>query len=318
MLKKLVLTGARGNLGTVLREPLSKMCETLVTTDIRKAPDDLLPNEHYVQADLSRMEEIEPLLKGADMVIHFGAIVDEKPFEELLGPNFIGAYNVWEAAHRHGVRRVVYASSIHAVGMYPTNAGIDTEVAHRPDTFYGLAKCFAEDLGRMYWEKRGLESVHLRILSCTPEPQNTRALGTWLSYGDLVRLVTRAIDTPTTGFTVIYGVSANTRAPVSNHRVPFLGYQPQDNAESHAPALFAKAPPADPQDLALTRVGGPFAAIPLGESGIAAIKAMSEAGTAAPLPATDERKGKSKRNKDEGGRDATGKKKGKSATKSTN
>lgn len=285
MLTKLVLTGARGNLGTVLREPLSQMCETLVTTDIRKAPDDLLPNEHYVQADLARMEEIDPLLKGADMVIHFGAIVDEKPFEELLGPNFVGAYNVWEAAHRHRVKRVVYASSIHAVGMYPTNAGIDTEVAHRPDTFYGLAKCFAEDLGRMYWEKRGLESVHLRILSCTPAPQNTRALGTWLSYGDLVRLVTRAIDSPTTGFSVVYGVSANTRAPVTNARVPFLGYQPQDNAETHAPALFAKAPPADPHDLALTRVGGPFAAIPLGESGLAAIKAMTEAGT---TPATSD------------------------------
>jgi uronate dehydrogenase len=313
MLKKLVLTGARGNLGTVLRDPLSRMCKTLVTTDIRKAPDDLLPNEHYVQADLSRMEEIAPLLKGADMVIHFGAIVDEKPFEDLLGPNFVGAYNVWEAAHRHGVKRVVYASSIHAVGMYPTNAGIDTEVAHRPDTFYGLAKCFAEDLGRMYWEKRGLESVHLRILSCTPEPQNTRALGTWLSYGDLVRLVTRAIDTPTVGFSVIYGVSANTRAPVSNHRVPFLGYRPEDNAETHAPALFAKAPPADPQDLALTRVGGPFAAIPLGESGLAAIKAMTEAGSA---PAQG-RKGKSGRSTNDAKDTGTSRKKGKSATKDT-
>jgi uronate dehydrogenase len=302
MLKKLVLTGARGNLGTVLREPLSQMCETLVTTDIRKAPDDLLPNEHYVQADIGKMDEIAPLLKGADMVIHFGAIVDEKPFEDLWSPNFVGAYNVWEAAYRHGVRRVVYASSIHAVGMYPTNAGIDTDVPHRPDTFYGLAKCFAEDLGRMYWEKRGLESVHLRILSCTPEPQNTRALGTWLSYGDLVRLVTRAIDTPTVGFSVIYGVSGNTRAPVSNARVPFLGYQPQDNAESHAPALFAKALPADPQDLALTRVGGPFAAIPLGESGIAAIKAMTEAKAASAASA------KAKPPKDKG-KAASGKKK---------
>jgi uronate dehydrogenase len=290
MLKKLVLTGACGNLGTVLREPLSQMCETLVTTDIRKAPADLLPNEHYVQADIARMEEIAPLLKGADMVIHFGAIVDEKPFEELWGPNFVGAYNVWEAAWKHGVRRVIYASSIHAVGMYPTNAGIDTEVPHRPDTFYGLAKCFSEDLGRMYWEKRGLESVHLRILSCTPEPQNTRALGTWLSYGDLVRLVTRAIDTPTVGFSVIYGVSANTRAPVSNARVPFLGYRPQDDAEAHAPALFAKAPLADPQDMALNRLGGPFAAIPLGESGIAAIKAMTEAGSPAAPAAKAPRK----------------------------
>jgi len=275
MLRKLVLTGARGALGTVLRAPLAQLCDNLVSTDILAAPDDLRPNETWHRADLARMEEIAPLLDGADMVVHFGAIVDEKPFEDLWGPNFVGAYNVWEAAWRHRVRRVVYASSIHAVGMYPVADGIDTDVPHRPDTFYGLAKCFAEDLGRMYWEKRGLESVHLRILSCTPAPQNTRALGTWLSHADLVRLVTRAIDTPVTGFAVVYGVSANTRAPVSNHRVPFLGYRPEDNAETHAAALFARAPQPDPQDLALSRVGGPFAAVPLGESGVAAIRAMS-------------------------------------------
>ena len=275
MLRKLVLTGARGALGTVLRAPLAQLCDNLVSTDILAAPDDLYPNETWHRADLARMEEIAPLLEGADMVVHFGAIVDERPFEDLWGPNFVGAYNVWEAASRHGVRRVVYASSIHAVGMYPVGQGIDTDVPHRPDTFYGLAKCFAEDLGRMYWEKRGIESVHLRILSCTPEPQNTRALGTWLSHADMIQLVERAIDTPTVGFTVIYGVSNNTRAPVSNARVPFLGYRPQDNAEYRADELFAKAPPADPQDLGLTRVGGPFARIPLGESGIAALKKMS-------------------------------------------
>jgi uronate dehydrogenase len=276
MLSKIVLTGARGNLGHELRAPLSAMCRELVTTDIREAPEDLLPNETYVTADLAQMDQIAPLLEGAEIVVHFGAIVDEKPFEELLGPNYIGAYNIWEAAHRHGVRRVVYASSIHAVGMAEVNSGADTDTPHRPDTFYGLAKCFAEDLGRMYWEKRGLEAVCLRILSCTPEPQNVRALQTWLSYRDMVQLVQRAIDTPTTGFAVAYGVSANTRAPVSNHKVGFLGYKPQDNAEDWAEALFAKASTPDPQDLALTRVGGPFASVPLGESGVAGIQAMSK------------------------------------------
>ncbi len=282
MLSKIVLTGARGNLGNVLREPLSGMCKKLVSTDIQPAPDSLFKNETYAQADVAQMDQIAPLLKGADMVVHFGAFVDEGPFEKLLGPNFVGAYNVWEAAHKHGLRRVVYASSIHAVGLCETNAGIDTDEPHRPDTFYGLAKCFAEDLGRMYWEKRGLEAVCLRILSCTPEPQNVRALGTWLSYRDMVQLVQRAIDTPVTGFTVAYGVSANTRAPVSNHKVPFLGYRPQDNAEDWSEALFAKASTPDPQNMALTRVGGPFAVVPLGNSGIAGIKAMSAGKTEKP------------------------------------
>ncbi len=275
MFNKLVLTGARGNLGNELRPVLAKMARELVSTDIREAPASLAPNETYVQADIADFAAVEPLLKGADMVIHFGAIVDEKPFEELLGPNYIGAYNVWEAAHRHGVRRVVYASSIHAVGLCETNRGIDTDEPHRPDTFYGLAKCFAEDLGKMYWEKRGIEAVCLRILSCTPEPQNVRALGTWLSYRDMVQLVVRSIETPVTGFTVAYGVSGNTRAPVSNHKVGFLGYKPQDNAEDWAEALFAKAIEPNPQDLAQSRLGGPFASVKLGESGIAGIQAMT-------------------------------------------
>ena len=275
MFNKLVLTGARGNLGNELRPVLAKMARELVSTDIREAPESLAPNETYVQADIADFAAVEPLLKGADMVIHFGAIVDEKLFEELLGPNYIGAYNVWEAAHRHGLRRVVYASSIHAVGLCETNRGIDTDEPHRPDTFYGLAKCFAEDLGKMYWEKRGIEAVCLRILSCTPEPQNVRALGTWLSYRDMVQLVVRSIETPVTGFTVAYGVSANTRAPVSNHKVGFLGYKPQDNAEDWAEALFAKAIEPNPQDLAQSRLGGPFASVKLGESGIAGIQAMT-------------------------------------------
>ncbi|MBL4813345.1 MAG: NAD(P)-dependent oxidoreductase [Rhodobacteraceae bacterium] len=275
-MKKIVLTGACGALGNELRAHLAKMADTLLSTDIAAAPEQLLANETFVQADLAKMDEIGPLLEGADMVVHFGAIVDEKPFEELLGPNYIGAYNVWEAAHKHGLRRVIYASSIHAVGLHSSADGIDTEAHHRPDTFCGLAKCFAEDLGRMYWEKRGLEAVCLRILSCTPEPQNTRALGTWLSYGDMVRLVIRAVDTPVTGFTTIFGVSANDRAPVSNAKVAFLGYKPQDNAEDWAEELFAKAGVPDPQDVGLTRLGGPFAAVKLGESGMAALRKMND------------------------------------------
>ncbi|PIE11337.1 MAG: 3-beta hydroxysteroid dehydrogenase [Rhodobacterales bacterium] len=273
-MKKIVLTGAAGNLGHELRAPLAQRCEELVSTDLAGPRSELLSNERWVKADIGRFDDVLPLLEGADMVVHFAAIPDERPFEELLAPNYLGAYNVWEAAHRHGLRRVVYASSIHAVGLHETNAGIDTDAPHRPDTFYGLAKCFAEDLGRMYWEKRGIEAVCLRILSCTPEPQNVRALGTWLSYGDMVRLVERAVDTPTTGFACAYGVSNNDRAPVSNDKVRFLGYKPQDNAEDWAEALFAKAGAPDPQDAAQMRVGGPFATVPLGESGVAQIKKM--------------------------------------------
>lgn len=267
-MKKIVLTGAAGRLGSYLREPLSQMADELLSTDIAPAPAKLLPNESYVQADLAKFDEIEPLMEGAEMVVHFGAIVDEVPFEEIWGPNFVGAYNVWEAAYRHKLRRVVYASSIHAVGMYPRREFIGVDVPHRPDTFYGLAKCFSEDLGRMYWEKRGLESVCLRIVSCA-KVTNARALGTWLSYDDLIHLVTRAIDTPTVGFTVAYGVSNNDRCPVDNSAASYLGYRPKDNAEIFADEIMAAAPPADPTDPAQMCHGGPFAAVDLGESGMA-------------------------------------------------
>ena len=267
-MKKLVLTGAAGRLGSYLREPLAAMAGELVSTDIVDDIGTLYAGERYERADLASLDDVMRVLEGAEMVVHFGAVVDEAPFEELLGPNFVGAYNVWEAAHRHGLRRVVYASSIHAVGMHPKTECIDTAVRHRPDTFYGLAKCFAEDLGSMYWDKRGLESVHLRILSCA-QVTSARALGSWLSYDDLIQLVRRAVEAPVTGFSVIYGVSANDRAPVDNARAAYLGYRPRDNAERFAAEILAAEPPADPRDPGQSCHGGPFAAVPLGESGLA-------------------------------------------------
>ncbi|MFY0692577.1 MAG: NAD(P)-dependent oxidoreductase [Paracoccaceae bacterium] len=271
-MKKLVLTGAAGRLGSYLREPLSKLADQLVSTDIADSLGELHAGESYIRADLAKYDEVHAALDGAEMVVHFGAIADEASFEEILGPNIVGAYNVWEAAYRHGARRVVYASSIHAVGMYPKQEFIGVDAPHRPDTFYGLAKCFGEDLGRMYWEKRGLEAVCLRILSCAPVT-STRALGSWLSYDDLIQLVTRALDTPTTGFSTIYGVSDNDRAPVDNSGASYLGYRPKDNAEQFAPDILSQADAPDPTDIGQTLHGGPFASVELGASGMDAMAA---------------------------------------------
>jgi uronate dehydrogenase len=275
MLNKIVLTGAAGRLGSYLREPLTKMCKELVSTDIADGVGKLYPGERFVQADIAQFDQVEPLMGGADMVVHFGAIVDEVPFEEIWGPNFVGSYNVWEAGYRHGVRRVVYASSIHAVGMYPSRDNIGIDVPHRPDTFYGLAKCFTEDLGRMYWEKRGVESVHLRILSAA-QVTGPRALGTWLSYDDLIQLVQRSIETPVVEWSVIYGVSNNDRAPVDNTKARHLGYHPKDNAEVFAPEILAKGERFDPQNVGHTRVGGPFASVELGKSGLASMTIVDD------------------------------------------
>lgn len=266
-MKKIVLTGAAGRLGSYLREPLAKMCDTLLSTDITEI-EKTLENETFVKADLASMDQIKPLLEGADMVIHFGAFVDEGPFEQLLGPNFVGSYNIWESAKLHGVRRVIYASSIHAVGMYEKTEYIDVNVPHRPDTFYGLAKCFTEDLGRMYWEKEGLESVHLRIYSAA-SVNNPRSLGTYLSYDDLIQLVQRSIEAPVTGFTIAWGVSNNDRGVVDRSRESYLGYRPKDNAEDFYEQAMENPVVPDPTDLAQMRHGGAFAAVKLGNSGLA-------------------------------------------------
>lgn len=265
---KIVLTGAAGRLGSYLREPLAQLADEFVSTDIVDDIGNLYDGERYMKADLAELDDMMAVLKGADMVVHMGAYADEGPFEKLLGPNFVGAYNVWEAAYQNGVKRVIYGSSIHAVGMHPKNEFIGTDAPHRPDTFYGLAKCFAEDLGRMYWDKRGVESVHMRILSCA-QVTGARALGSWLSYDDLIQLVQRCIETPVTGFSVIYGVSNNDRAPVDNSKASFIGYRPKDNAEQFAKDILANDPPMDPQNPEHMCHGGPFASVPLGNSGIA-------------------------------------------------
>ncbi|AXI41561.1 NAD(P)-dependent oxidoreductase [Sulfitobacter sp. SK011] len=274
-LKKLVLTGAAGRLGSYLREPLAAMCDELLSTDIADDIGKLYDGERYEKADLAEMDQIKPLLEGADMVVHFGAIVDEKPFEELLGPNFIGSYNIWEAGYQHGVRRIVYASSIHAVGMHKKADFIGIDAPHRPDTFYGLAKCFTEDLGSMYWDKRQMESVHLRILSAA-QVNNSRALGSWLSYDDLIQLVTRAVDTPSVGFSIIYGVSNNDRCPVDNAKASFLGYRPKDNAEQFANDVLAEDGPVDVTDPGQMCHGGPFAKVDLGQSGLAQMTIVND------------------------------------------
>lgn len=274
-MKKIILTGAAGRLGSYLREPLSKLADELVSSDIVHDIGKLYRGEKYICADLTKYDEIHALLSDADMVVHFGAHPDEAPFEQLLGPNFIGAYNIWEAAFQNGVRRVIYASSIHAVGMYPKTEFIGTDVPHRPDSFYGLAKCFAEDLARMYWEKRGLEAVCLRIISCA-QVTSPRALGTWLSYDDLIHLVTRAVDAPITGFSIIYGASNNDRAGVDNSTAQFLGYRPKDNAEQFAAKILSEAALADPTDKAQMCHGGPFAAVDLGQSGMAKMNIIAD------------------------------------------
>ncbi len=265
MLNKIVLTGASGRLGSYLRKPLSKLCKKLVSTDIKNEISTLLENEEFVKADLSNFSEIENIIKGSSMVCHFGALVDEAPFEVLLGSNFIGSYNIWESAKINKVKRIIYASSIHAVGMYSKTETLTSKTLHNPDSFYGLSKCFSEDLAKMYYEKNGLEAVCLRIASCAPVT-TLRSLSTWLSYDDLIQMVTKCIDTPFTGFSIIYGVSNNTRKNVDNSQSSHIGFVPNDNAEKFAKEIFKSNCDVELKDKGNKFHGGAFASTELGIS----------------------------------------------------
>ena len=275
MLKKIVLTGAAGYLGGGCRKAVATLCENLVSTDLADGIADLGANETYVKANIGDFDAMTSLLEGADMVVHFGSIADEAPWEKILHSNLLSAYNIWENAHQLGVKRIVFASSIHAVGMHPKHEAIGVDAAHRPDTFYGLAKCFSEDLASLYWDKRGLETVCMRILSSTPKPGNSRALGSWQSLDDAIQLVEKCVTSPTVGFSIVYGVSNNDRCPVDNSGAAHLGYKPKDNAEDFAADILPHAAPQDPQNPEDMCHGGPFAVVPLGMSGVEMIKARN-------------------------------------------
>ena len=271
--KKIVLTGASGRLGSYLREPLSYKAEKLVSLDI-KPIGKTLKNEQFELADLSNYAEIQRVLQGANVVVHFAALSNEGPFEKILEANIVGAFNIWKAAQEHRVKRIIFASSIHSVGMHKSTSMINSNVMHRPDTFYGLSKCFGEDLGRMYWDKFAIECLCIRILSCAKVNSN-RALGTWLSYDDLVRIVVQSIEITGLGFEIIYGVSNNKRSPVDNENAKKLGLKIEDNAEIFAQNLFQQGM-LDEKKPGDNYLGGPFAIAPLGSDAMATMNIVDD------------------------------------------
>lgn len=242
---RLLITGAAGNLGTVLRQGLAPLARTLRLTD-RVEMGEAAAHEEIMLADVGDFDAMLRVVEGCDAIVHFGAAPMERPWEEILNSSIRGGYNVYEAARRHGIRRIVYASSIHAVGYVRREEGADTHTEHRPDTLYGLSKCFVEDLAKLYFHKFGIESALLRINSCFPEPADRRHLATWLSFRDLVQLVSRCLLAERVGHTVVYGISDNRERFFSNEKAAHLGYAPQDSAEEYREKVEAACPPGDP------------------------------------------------------------------------
>ena len=256
--KPVLLTGASGALGRRLARALADAGWRVRLTDIAPFPDALAEGASFTRADLNDGVAILRLAEGCGAILHFGGVSVERPFEEVIGPNIRGLYHVYEAARRERAR-VVFASSNHAIGFHERSEAIDDDAQFLPDGYYGLSKAYGELMGRLYWFKHGVESVFVRIGSCFPEPTDARMLATWLSYGDLARLMERCLGADRVGCSVIWGTSANTRMSWwGKDARATLGWRPEDSADSFAAGLAARVS-EDP--IAERYQGGGFPAI---------------------------------------------------------
>jgi uronate dehydrogenase len=232
-MKRVLITGAAGKVGRFLRTGLRGHYPVLRLLDV--APQEAAePGEEVITLDLNDRAATEAAMTDVDGVIHLAAISREVGFEDILAANIRATYSVFEAARRAGVRRVVFASSHHVTGFYPRDETVGPDDPVRPDSLYGVSKVFGEALGRLYAEKHGLQVVCIRIGSFAERPKRPRHLSIWLSPRDCLQLVRCCLDAPAVGFTVVYGVSANTRSWWNDDAAARLGYDPQDNAEEFA------------------------------------------------------------------------------------
>jgi len=255
----IVITGAAGLIGSMLRSRLARPGRTLRLLDI--APLAAGSGEEAIQASVTDLEAMTAACSGADAIIHLAGIPGEASWPRILDLNINGSYVTFEAARRAGTPRVIFASSNHAVGFSPREDFPVPDYAFpAPDTFYGVSKVATEGLAAMYHYRYGLDAICVRILSCFPRPANPRMLSTWLSPDDAGRLFEACLTVARPGFRVVFGVSANTRGGwVSLDEARALGYEPADDAEAYAAGIIAEHGEPDPEhDPALRYLGGEY------------------------------------------------------------
>ena len=254
---RVLLTGAAGGLGKVLRERLKPFARVLRVSD-REDLGEALPGEEVVRCELGDAAAVSALVEGVDAVLHFGGISLEQKFDTILESNIVGVYNLYEAVRRHGVKRVVFASSNHVTGFYKQSERIDAEAPMRPDGLYGVSKCFGENLSRFYFDRYGIETVCLRIGSSFPVVKDRRMLSTFLSYEDLVELVRCAMFAPSPGHLVVFGVSNNTTSWWDNPNAALIGFKARDSSEPQRARVEAENEPLPQDDPVAIYQGGAF------------------------------------------------------------
>jgi uronate dehydrogenase len=255
--ERLLLTGAAGQLGRELRPRLKAYCRTLRLS--HRAPfGDAGPGEEIVIADLADADAMLGLLEGVDAVVHMGGVSTEQPWERILPSNIVGMVNLYEAARRQRVPRIVFASSNHVTGFYRQDQVVSPKDPVRPDGFYGLSKAFGENLAQLYWDRHGIETVSLRIGSSYAAPKDRRMLATWMSFDDTERLIAAALTAPVVGHSVIYGFSDNRTRFWDNTPAAHLGFRPRDSSDAFRAEVEARQPALDRHDPAVIYQGGAF------------------------------------------------------------
>ncbi|MBX3455112.1 NAD(P)-dependent oxidoreductase [Ferrovibrio sp.] len=261
-MRRVLLTGASGGVGTRLRKLLKPLYPELILSDL-KPPADLRPDETFIAADLADADAVSracagPDGKGIDGIVHLGGYSIEGPWDTILQANIIGCYNLFEAARRQGVKRVVFASSNHVVGFHRRDAKIGNETVPLPDTRYGVSKLFGEGLGALYAHKHGLGVLSIRIGNVGEEPLDQRRMSIWLEPNDLVSLIRIGLERPGLVYEVVYGMSDNASAWWDNRRALELGYKPQARSADHLAAAMAGQAKLPPDPLGDLYQGGPF------------------------------------------------------------
>lgn len=255
--RKILLTGAAGGLGKALRDRLKANCDVLRLSD-KSSLGPAQPGEEIVLADLANAAEVDAMVAGCDAIVHLGGISVEAPFEAIVQANILGVYHLYEAARKHGVKRIVFASSNHVTGFYKQSETINADHPARPDSYYGVSKAFGEDFSRFYFDRYGIETACVRIGSSFPEPRDRRMLATWLSYDDLHRLIAACLSTPVLGHSIIFGMSDNAVTWWDNSRARHVGYVPQDSSDVFREAVYARTSAPDLNDPAAVYQGGAF------------------------------------------------------------
>lgn len=257
-MKRLLLTGAAGGIGRAIRPRLAALAEVVRVSDLR-APANPGFGEEAIGCDLADKDGVLDLVKDCDGIIHLGGVSTEDSFDRIVPANIVGLHNLYEAARAHGRPRILFASSNHATGFHAQDQHLDATAQLRPDSLYGVSKCFGEALARMYFDKLGQETAIVRIGSCFERPTDLRMLSTWLSYDDLVSLISCVFRAPHLGCPIIWGVSNNDASWWDNRLAAHVGWRPRSNAEMFRPELEKTGSPVPSVRLQ----GGSYPAAPI-------------------------------------------------------